>query len=151
MTVWKLLFRMFGDVFEVEFTARLERELDRVETGKDAWDHVVADFYAPFQKDLTTAESQRESLKASLAGNPTASVPSADPRWSSVTGGTVLSSPARGIPNARPPCRSRRRRKARKRRRSRAPRVEARCGSGPAGSASSSPAPATRTARGRAR
>ena len=67
MTVWKLLFRMFGDVFEVEFTARLERELDRVETGKDAWDHVVADFYAPFQKDLTAAESQRESLKASLA------------------------------------------------------------------------------------
>ena len=67
MTVWKLLYRMFGDVFEVEFTARLEQELDRVETGKDAWDHVVADFYAPFQKDLTAAESQRESLKASLA------------------------------------------------------------------------------------
>ena len=67
MTVWKLLDRMFGDVFEVEFTARMEQELDRVETGKDAWDHVVADFYAPFRKDLTVAESQRESLKASLA------------------------------------------------------------------------------------
>ncbi len=67
MTVWKLLARMFGDVFEVEFTARMERELDRVETGRDAWDHVVADFYGPFKKDLTEAESQRESLKASLA------------------------------------------------------------------------------------
>ena len=66
MTVWKLLAKMFGDVFEVEFTAKLERELDRVETGKDAWDHVVADFYAPFLKDLTTADAQRESLKASL-------------------------------------------------------------------------------------
>ncbi len=66
MTVWKLLARMFGDVFEVEFTAKMERELDRVEHGKDAWDHVVAEFYAPFKKDLTEAESQRESLKASL-------------------------------------------------------------------------------------
>jgi DNA topoisomerase-1 len=38
-----------------------------VESGKDKWDHVVADFYVPFQKDLTTAEAQRETLKASLA------------------------------------------------------------------------------------
>jgi len=67
MTVWKLLAKMFGDVFEVEFTAKMERELDRVEHGKDAWDHVVAEFYAPFKKDLTEAEAQRESLKASLA------------------------------------------------------------------------------------
>jgi DNA topoisomerase-1 len=67
MTVWKLLARMFGDVFEVEFTAKMEHELDRVENGKDAWDRVVADFYAPFLKDLTIAEAQRESLKASLA------------------------------------------------------------------------------------
>jgi DNA topoisomerase-1 len=66
MTVWKLLAKMFGDVFEVEFTAKMERELDRVEHGKDAWDHVVAEFYAPFKKDLVEAESQRESLKASL-------------------------------------------------------------------------------------
>ncbi len=66
MTVWKLLDKVFGDVFEVEFTAKLERELDRVENGKDEWDHVVADFYAPFQKDLTAAEAQRETLKASL-------------------------------------------------------------------------------------
>lgn len=66
MTVWKLLRRMFGDVFEVEFTARMERELDRVETGKDAWAKVVSDFYGPFRKDLAQAESQRESLRASL-------------------------------------------------------------------------------------
>jgi len=67
MTVWKLLAKMFGDVFEVEFTAKMEHELDRIESGKDAWDHVVANFYGPFKKDLTEAESQRESLKASLA------------------------------------------------------------------------------------
>ncbi|MBI4363940.1 MAG: type I DNA topoisomerase, partial [Candidatus Latescibacteria bacterium] len=67
MTVWKLLSEMFGDVFEVEFTARMEQELDRVETGKDTWGKVVSDFYGPFRKDLTQAESQRERLRASLA------------------------------------------------------------------------------------
>src|SRR6266850_1622987 len=67
MTVWKLLHEMFGDVFDVEFTAKMERELDRIETGKDRWADVVGNFYKPFQVDLAAAESQRESLKASLA------------------------------------------------------------------------------------
>jgi len=66
MTVWNLLQKMFGDVFEVEFTARMEQELDRVETGKDKWDSVVGDFYKPFKTDLEKAEMQRESLRASL-------------------------------------------------------------------------------------
>ena len=66
MTVWKLLQKMFGDVFEVEFTARMERELDRIESGKDRWSTVVGDFYRPFKADLEQAESQRETLKASL-------------------------------------------------------------------------------------
>jgi len=34
MTVWKLLGKMFNDVFDVEFTARLETQLDRIETGR---------------------------------------------------------------------------------------------------------------------
>jgi len=67
MTVWKLLAKMFGDVFEVEFTAKMEQTLDRVESGKDQWDQVVAAFYGPFKNDLTAAEAQRETLKASLA------------------------------------------------------------------------------------
>jgi len=57
MTVWKLLAKMFGDVFEVEFTAKMEQTLDRVESGKDQWDQVVAAFYGPFKNDLTAAEA----------------------------------------------------------------------------------------------
>jgi DNA topoisomerase I len=66
MTVWKLLGKMFSDVFDVEFTAKLETQLDRIETGKDAWSDVVSDFYKPFQSDLTKAESQQEKVRASL-------------------------------------------------------------------------------------
>ena len=44
---------MFSNVFDVEFTARLETQLDRIETGKDAWSDVVSEFYKPFQSDLT--------------------------------------------------------------------------------------------------
>src|SRR5262249_29532216 len=66
LTVWKLLQQMFGDVFDVEFTAKMERELDRIEAGKDRWTAVVEDFYKPFQGDPASAESQRQRLRALL-------------------------------------------------------------------------------------
>ena len=66
MTVWKLLAKTFSDVFDVEFTAKLEGRLDHVETGKDPWVEVVEEFYGPFQKDLTAAEASQEQVRASL-------------------------------------------------------------------------------------
>ncbi|HYJ32514.1 MAG TPA: type I DNA topoisomerase [Candidatus Binatia bacterium] len=66
MTVWKLLSKTFSDVFDVEFTAKLEQRLDHVETGRDPWIDVVEEFYHPFQKDLASAESKQEQVRASL-------------------------------------------------------------------------------------
>ena len=66
MTVWKLLEQMFADVFDVEFTAKLESHLDRIESGKDPWAEVVSEFYEPFRSDLVKAESQQEKVRASL-------------------------------------------------------------------------------------
>ncbi|HEX7079217.1 MAG TPA: type I DNA topoisomerase [Candidatus Eisenbacteria bacterium] len=66
MTVWKLLAKTFADVFDVEFTAKLEQRLDHVETGRDPWVDVVEEFYGPFQADLKTAESHQEQVRASL-------------------------------------------------------------------------------------
>jgi len=66
MTVWKLLAKTFSDVFDVEFTAKLEGRLDHVERGKEPWIEVVDEFYAPFQKDLTAAEASQEQVRASL-------------------------------------------------------------------------------------
>jgi DNA topoisomerase-1 len=66
MTVWKLLAKTFADVFNVEFTAKLEERLDHIETGRDPWLGVVEEFYGPFQKDLVSAESKQEEMRASL-------------------------------------------------------------------------------------
>ncbi|MDM7915144.1 MAG: type I DNA topoisomerase, partial [Candidatus Eisenbacteria bacterium] len=65
-TVTRLLVQVFPDVFDVDFTARMEEELDKVETGEDPWGEVVRSFYDPFRKDLTSAESRREELKSAV-------------------------------------------------------------------------------------
>lgn len=53
----------FPDVFAVEFTARMESELDGIEEGEKDWVTAVKDFYVPFMKDLESAEVNMEDLK----------------------------------------------------------------------------------------
>ncbi len=65
-TVWSLLERGFPDIFDVEFTARMEAELDRIETGEDDWVSVVRDFYGPFRKRLDEVEDNIAELRRSL-------------------------------------------------------------------------------------
>lgn len=65
-TVNRILVQAFPDVFNVDFTARMEDELDQVESGEAVWVKVVEDFYGPFARDLEKAEGQRRELKASL-------------------------------------------------------------------------------------
>jgi len=67
MTVSDLLVERFNDIFEVPFTALMERGLDRVESGEEEWHELVRRFYGPFSKDLEKAEADRESLKKNLA------------------------------------------------------------------------------------
>jgi DNA topoisomerase-1 len=62
-TVTRLLLKVFPDIFDVDFTARMEEELDKVETGDDRWVEVVRTFYDPFKQDLTNAESRKDELK----------------------------------------------------------------------------------------
>jgi DNA topoisomerase I len=58
--VSRLLTSTFPDVFQVEFTARMEEELDEIEEGKQEWHHVVKDFWGPFSKDLEQAEKSSQ-------------------------------------------------------------------------------------------
>jgi DNA topoisomerase-1 len=62
-TVNNQLVRHFPDVFDVEFTARMESELDNIEEGDKDWVTTVKEFYSPFAKDLSVAEDQMEGLK----------------------------------------------------------------------------------------
>jgi len=50
-----LLVERFSELIDVDFTAKMEDELDRIEDGKMGWVKVVKDFYDPFEKNLTEA------------------------------------------------------------------------------------------------
>ncbi len=53
----------FAGIINTEFTAELETELDAVEEGQEDWKQVIRDFYPPFEKMLTRAESEIEKIE----------------------------------------------------------------------------------------
>jgi DNA topoisomerase-1 len=58
-----LLVASFPDVFGVEFTARMEDNLDRVETADVEVIEVLSTFYGPFKEKLEKAEQEMLSVK----------------------------------------------------------------------------------------
>jgi DNA topoisomerase-1 len=61
--VWQMLDRFFRDIFEVDFTARMETELDKVEEAKEDWRNVVRLFFMPLSVDLDSLKEKRQELK----------------------------------------------------------------------------------------
>jgi DNA topoisomerase-1 len=59
----ELLVEHFPDVLNVQFTARMETELDEIEAGQKPWVETVREFYEPFTKHLTTAQKQMRDVK----------------------------------------------------------------------------------------
>ena len=49
------LVEKFKELIDVQFTAKMEDELDHIEDGKMKWEEVIKDFYSPFHGDLTNA------------------------------------------------------------------------------------------------
>jgi len=64
--VTDLLMPFFRDIMDVEFTAQMEGELDKVEEGELAWVDAVQDFYKPFQKDLAEAKKHMRNMKGGV-------------------------------------------------------------------------------------
>jgi len=63
LVVTDLLVENFRDIFDVQYTARLEEELDEIEEGKETWINALAEFYKRFAKDLRYAEKHMENIK----------------------------------------------------------------------------------------
>jgi DNA topoisomerase-1 len=61
--VTEMLVKHFEDIFDVQYTARMEEELDEVEDGKMTWVEALEEFYKKFQKDLKQASKNMENLK----------------------------------------------------------------------------------------
>ncbi len=61
--VTDLLVDNFKDIFDPQYTARLEEELDEIEDGKEKWTDALQEFYRKFEKDLSYAEKHMENIK----------------------------------------------------------------------------------------
>jgi DNA topoisomerase-1 len=63
LVVTDLLVENFKDIFDFQYTARLEEELDEIEEGKEKWADAIGEFYKKFAKDLKYAEKHMENIK----------------------------------------------------------------------------------------
>ena len=62
-TVTELLIEYFTDVMDLEFTAKMEEELDDVSRGERQWVPMLGEFYDPFQKALEEAQASMPRTK----------------------------------------------------------------------------------------
>jgi len=61
--VTDLLVESFPDILNVEFTAGMEDQLDKIEDGKEKWTKAMKRFYTPFSRDLKKAEKEMLDVK----------------------------------------------------------------------------------------
>ncbi|MCI0512662.1 type I DNA topoisomerase [candidate division KSB1 bacterium] len=71
ITVNKILIQQFPGIFSVTFTAQMEGELDKVESGEKKYLEVVNDFFVPFNAALQATDSQKDAIRDSLVENTT--------------------------------------------------------------------------------
>jgi DNA topoisomerase-1 len=64
-----LLVEYFPDIVDVEFTAKMENDLDRIANGETEWVPVLNEFYSPFAEALAHAEANMPQV--SIADEPT--------------------------------------------------------------------------------
>ena len=58
-----VLVESFPDIFNVEFTAKMESELDEVEEGRQSRPNVIKTFYRPFHEALERAKTDMKNIK----------------------------------------------------------------------------------------
>jgi DNA topoisomerase-1 len=63
LVVTDLLVENFPDIFDFQYTARLEEELDEIGEGKEKWTAALGGFYKKFEKDLRYAQKHMENIK----------------------------------------------------------------------------------------
>jgi DNA topoisomerase-1 len=61
-----LLVVSFPDVLDIEFTAQMEENLDKIEEGEKGWVEALKEFYTPFQKDLEMAKTSMRDVKREM-------------------------------------------------------------------------------------
>jgi DNA topoisomerase-1 len=67
--VSSILVQNFPEIFNVNFTAKMEGELDLIAEGEIEYLQVLNDFYGPFSKSLTEVEANLEKIKCEKCGS----------------------------------------------------------------------------------
>lgn len=62
-----LLVENFPEIVSIDFTAKMEGQLDDVAEGKEDWKKPVKEFYAPFAKEIAKAEEKIEKINTDVA------------------------------------------------------------------------------------
>ncbi|WP_297988942.1 type I DNA topoisomerase [Anoxybacillus sp.] len=61
--VLDLMMQFFPEILDVEFTAKMEKNLDDIEDGKVEWVRIIDEFYREFEKRLKIAEVEMEKVE----------------------------------------------------------------------------------------
>ena len=63
MVVCKMLVESFPEVMDVQFTAKVEEQLDKIEDGEIKWRGFLKNFWKSFEKTLEKAKEEMKNLK----------------------------------------------------------------------------------------
>ncbi len=61
--VTDLLVAHFDEIFDYDYTAKLEQDLDEIENGQEDWVHTLKEFYSAFARELQQAKVEMKNLK----------------------------------------------------------------------------------------
>ncbi|MFZ4454142.1 type I DNA topoisomerase [Salibacterium aidingense] len=61
--VLELMVEFFPEILDVEFTAKMENDLDYIEEGRQNWIEIIDEFYKEFEKRLKVAEEEMEEVE----------------------------------------------------------------------------------------
>ena len=64
--VTNLMKERFSDIVDIKFTAKMENDLDTVESGKEEWTHILSNFYGDFNDTLKKAKEDMKNVKIHL-------------------------------------------------------------------------------------
>ena len=73
-TVDSLMLEQFPRIVDVDFSAQMEKNLDKIESGKADWRQTIDDFYKDFDASLQAAEKNMEGKKVKVPDEPSSEV-----------------------------------------------------------------------------
>ncbi|MCM3759436.1 type I DNA topoisomerase [Alkalihalobacillus oceani] len=61
--VLEMIVEFFPEILDVEFTAKMENDLDSIEEGQQRWISIIDEFYQGFEKRLSHAEEEMKEVE----------------------------------------------------------------------------------------